>query len=159
MAEVGAGGAGEGRGSDAPRGSSRLPKQPVNGRGLVRAPTGGDGGKCARAAEGSVLAVHKRTVIPRSHALCGVLEGHLSRFVATQGDCVVWGSKPHIWGFAAPVMGLRVAGGSGPPGFQNFLRSCHPGLAWMGLVPPRRLRRAVTGGFPPRIPARRCRPD
>ena len=58
-----------------------------------------------------------RAVVPRLHALCGVLEGHLSRTEAAHWDCVVWGSAPHLWGLAALAMGMRVSSGFGPPAF------------------------------------------
>ena len=63
---------------DAPWGSGRLPNQPVDGRGLALALQVEDCGDCARAGETVGLEAHVRAVVPRPHALCGVLEGHLS---------------------------------------------------------------------------------
>ena len=143
------------RGGDSPRGSGRLPNQPATGKGLAWDAPGGNCGECARAGEGVGLGAHVRAIVPRLHALCGVLEGHLSRTEGARGDCVVWGLAPHLWGMAAPAMGLRVVVGFGPPSFLEFLLLCHTEVPRVGpappappsLAPPRR-RREVKGGFP-----------
>ena len=136
---------------DAPRGSGRLPNQPADGRGLARALPVEDCGDCAQAGGIVSLEAHVRAVVPRPHALCGVLEGHLSRAEGVRGDCVVWCSEPHLWGMSAPAMGLAVAGGFESPAFLTFLRSYHPEVLRVGPAPPRRQlvgRETLPRGFP-----------
>ena len=134
---------------DAPWGSGRLPNQPVDDRGLARALPGEDCGDCAQAGETVGLEAHVRAIVSRLHALCGVLEGHLSRAKGVRGDCLVWGSGPYLWGMSAPAMGLKVAGGFGSPAFLTFLRSCHPEVPRVGPAPPRHQRaESFPRGFP-----------
>ena len=139
------------REGDAPRGSGRLPNQPADGRGLARGLPVEDCGDGTQAGGTAGLGAHVRVVVPRPHALCGVLEGHLSRAEGVRGDCVVWCSELHLWGMSAPAMGLMVAGGFRSPAFLTFPRSCHPEALRVGPAPPRRQpagRETFPRGFP-----------
>ena len=134
--------AGRGRGDRGgdPLSSVRLLDQPDTRGGRARGPSGGFGGERGDGLVLSPAGPRLGVVVPRPHALNGVLRGVLSGDPPPPRPCVTWGQAPHLWSLVAPAIGLRVVAGFGDPSYLEFLRSSHPGLRACRGGPPRKAR-------------------